>query len=53
MFGRCEQFFHRFDGTFDWKLGCLGKSELKKWRSRLFEDEIAEFLDEIQEYAKH
>ena len=31
----------------------LGQKWTKKWRSRLFEDEIAEFLDEIQEYAKH
>ena len=31
----------------------LGQKWTKKWRSRLFEDEIAEFLDEIQEHAKH
>ena len=30
----------------------LGQKRTKKWRSRLFEDEIAELLDEIQEYAK-
>ena len=31
----------------------LGQKWTKKWRSRLFEDEIVEFLNEIQEYAKH
>ena len=36
--------YHRFGGIFYWKRSCLGKSEIKKWRSRLFEDEIAEPL---------
>ena len=29
---------------FAWKRGCMGISELKQWRSRLYEDEIAQFL---------
>ena len=48
--------YHLFDGIFDWKRGCLGKRGLKRWRLELFEDEIADLLnwmEEIQECAVH
>ena len=32
------------DGIFAWKRDCLGNQWSKKWRSRLSEDELAEFL---------
>ena len=64
IYGRCQQYTalsHWFDGVFTWKQGwlmvyciCLekrqlGQSELKKWLSRLSEDEIAEFLTKTEQ----
>ena len=51
--------YHRSDGVFDWKRGCLGNSKLKKiaftairrrntrWNSDL------NWMEEMQEYTKH
>ena len=53
-FERCERYTidlkvyllqtRLIEGIFAWKRGCLCKSELKKLRLHLSEDDIAEFL---------